>query len=118
MRAERFGSYSTAVTVPDTPSLLRLKSISRSSRLLPPPRWRVVIRPWLLRPPERMSDTVSDFSGRFFVISSKVYPEAPRRPGDVGLNCLIGTALYSCRLDARKELDLLTGLEGHDRLFP
>ena len=36
----------------------------------------------------RLRVMISDFSGFFFVISSKVKPELPRRPGDVGLNCL------------------------------
>jgi hypothetical protein len=80
----------TLATLPGTPSLSRLKSIMRSSRREPPPRWRTVIRPWLLRPAFRFSETVSDFSGAFFVTSSKVYPLIPRRPGDVGLYCFTG----------------------------
>src|SRR5437773_550278 len=50
MRAERFGSYSTAMTFPGTPVLFRLKSMIRYSRFWPPPRCRTVIFPWLLRP--------------------------------------------------------------------
>src|SRR5579884_890229 len=90
MRAERLGSYSIAATLAGTPNLLRLKSIMRYARLAPPPRWRVVIRPWLLRPACFLSLTVSDFSGLVLVISSKVETDMPRRPGDVGLYCLIG----------------------------
>src|SRR5438270_12635788 len=96
MREERFGSYSIAATRPGTPVLFRLKSMIRYSRLGPPPRCRTVIRPWLLRPALFMSETVSDFSGRFFVISSHVYSLAPRLPGDVGLYCLLGTAVCPC----------------------
>ena len=51
MFAERFGSYSIAATFAGTPSFVRLKSISRKRRLCPPPLWRVVMRPLLLRPP-------------------------------------------------------------------
>src|SRR4051812_36678704 len=96
MRAERFGSYSIAATRPGTPGLLRLKSIIRRRRLCPPPRCRDVTLPRLLRPALLLSATVSDFSGVVFVISSKVEPDIPRRPGDVGLYCLIGilSSLY------------------------
>src|SRR5690242_12269310 len=93
MRAERFGSYSIAATRAGTPSLLRLKSIKRYARLAPPPRWRVVILPWLLRPACLLSLTTSDFSGRVLVISSNVDTDIPRRPGDVGRYCLIGISL-------------------------
>jgi hypothetical protein len=46
------------------------------------------LRPDFLFPRE----TTSDFSGRFFVISVKVWPLALRRPGEVGLNCFMGMA--------------------------
>ncbi len=41
----RLGSYSMAATLPGTPNLSRLKSMRRSIRLAPPPRWRTVTRP-------------------------------------------------------------------------
>src|SRR3989337_968083 len=49
-RAVRFGSYSIAATLPGMPSLSRLKSIIRRFWREPPPRWRVVMTPRLLRP--------------------------------------------------------------------
>ena len=39
---------------PESPSWLRLKSIRRRRRLCPPPRWREVMRPRLLRPPDAL----------------------------------------------------------------
>src|ERR1044072_9613118 len=57
----------------------------RYARLWPPPWWRVVIRPWLLRPPFLGSGRVSDFSGVVRVISTKSATDEPRRPGVVGL---------------------------------
>jgi large subunit ribosomal protein L2 len=71
VRAERFGSYSMCATFAGTPSLRRLKSILRYSRLAPPPRWREVLRPCALRPPDFLSPSTSDFSGRSRVISAK-----------------------------------------------
>src|SRR6187431_728436 len=61
----------------------------RYARLWPPPWCRVVIRPWLLRPPFLGSGRVSDFSGVVRVISTKSATEEPRRPGVVGLYFLI-----------------------------
>src|SRR5436190_19962962 len=90
MRALRFGSYSMAMTLPWTPILLRFQSMMRYRRLWPPPRWRVVMRPLLLRPAVFRSGSVSDFSGRFLVTSSKVDTDMPRRPGEVGLYVLTG----------------------------
>ena len=52
---------------------------------LPTPWCRVVIRPWLLRPPFLGSGWISDFSGVVRVISTKSATEEPRRPGVVGL---------------------------------
>ena len=63
MRADRFGSYSIAATLAGTPSLSRLQSMMRSLCLWPPPRCRVVMRPYTLRPPVDLSGAVSDFSG-------------------------------------------------------
>jgi hypothetical protein len=60
--------------------------------LCPPPWWRVVIRPLLLRPPFFVSFSVSDFSGFDFVTSSKVETDMKRRPGLVGLYLRIAMA--------------------------
>src|SRR5436190_23080786 len=91
MYDDRFGSYSIAATFAGTPSLrLRLKSIRRYRRLAPPPRWRAVLRPLALRPPDFVSPSTSDFSGDFFVISAKSAYETNRRPGDVGFGLRMG----------------------------
>src|SRR6266540_1422111 len=112
MRADRFGSYSMEATLPGTPVLSRRKSIRRRRRLAPPPRWRTVIRPWLFRPAWRRRGATRDFWGFERVISSKLCPLAPRRPGEVGLYCLIGT------LDALEQLDLVAGGERDYGLLP
>jgi hypothetical protein len=62
MCAERFGSYSTRSTVAAMPSLSRLKSMIRNLLLCPPPLWRVVRRPLLLRAPVEFWLTVRDGS--------------------------------------------------------
>src|SRR5687768_8534740 len=99
MRAERLGSYSRALMRPTTPSLLRLKSMMRYSRLWPPPRLRIVIRPWLLRPAFFFSGSVSDFSGRFFASPSVFRTVIDRRAGLVGLNVLTAMVrIDDCRL--------------------
>src|ERR1700730_2467395 len=90
MYAERFGSYSIAATFALTPSLRRLKSILRYSRLAPPPRWRAVLRPFALRPPVFVSPSTRDFSGVERVTSAKSGDETNRRPGEVGLGLRIG----------------------------
>src|SRR4030042_3449308 len=112
MRAERLGSYSMAATLPGTPKLFRLKSMMRNWRLAPPPRWRTVTRPWALRPAFLLRGTVRAFSGLCLVISSKVWPVAPRRPGEVGLYCLMPI------LHALEQLDLIARRQGHDGLLP
>src|SRR3954453_23627727 len=93
MRAERFGSYSIAATLAGTPSLTRLKSMMRYWRLWPPPWWRVVMRPLLLRPPVLLSGSTSDFSGAFLVTSSNEETAMKRRPGLVGLYFLTAIRL-------------------------
>src|SRR6187455_2233397 len=98
MRAVRLGSYSMCATLAGTPSLSwRRKSMTRYARLWPPPIWRVVIRPALLRPPLLPSGRTSDFSGVVLVTSTKSATDEPRRPGVVGLYlriamsvCLLG----------------------------
>jgi hypothetical protein len=53
--------------------------------LLPPPRCRVVIFPWLLRPACFCSRSVNGLYGRSVVTSSNDATVMPRRPGEVGL---------------------------------
>src|SRR5690606_25177742 len=91
----RFGSYSIVATLPTTPSLFRLKSMMRYLRLCPPPWWRTVILPWLLRPAFLKSGASSVFSGWLAVISSNVETDIARRAGEVGLYFLIGTCFPS-----------------------
>src|SRR5919198_3438631 len=90
MYAERFGSYSIAATFAGTPSLRRLKSTLRYRRLAPPPRWREVLRPLALRPPDFLRPSTRLFSGSLFVISAKSGYVEKRRPGLVGLGLRIG----------------------------
>src|SRR3954467_6979043 len=90
MYAVRFGSYSIAATRAGTPSLERLKSTLRYRRLAPPPRWREVLRPLELRPPDFLRPSTRVFSGSSFVISEKSGYETNRRPGLVGLGLRIG----------------------------
>src|SRR5919206_558870 len=85
MYADRLGSYSIAATLAGMPSFRRLKSILRYRRLAPPPRWRAVLRPRALRPPDFLSPSTSDFSGSSRVISAKSGYVEKRRPGLVGL---------------------------------
>ena len=85
MRAVRFGSYSIERSRAGMPILSRFQSMIRYMRLWPPPRWRTVMRPWLLRPAVLLSGSVSASRGLVFVISSNVETVMPRRPGEVGL---------------------------------
>src|SRR4051794_22303427 len=90
MCAVRFGSYSIAATRPGTPSLVRLKSMRRYRRFAPPPRWREVMRPCVLRPPDLRRPSVRLRSGSFFASSGFCAQVAKRRPGEVGLWRLMG----------------------------
>src|SRR5687768_12556191 len=98
------------------PSLsFRRKSISRYARLWPPPWWRVVTRPWTLRPPLLCSGRTSDFSGESRVISAKSATLEPRRPGVVGLYLRIPMVAPSAR-PAAEDVDRVALLgERHDR---
>src|ERR1700751_5417870 len=119
MYAERLGSYSIAATFAGTPSLRRLKSTLRYSRLAPPPRWREVLRPLLLRPPDFLRPSTRVFSGSVFVISEKSGYETKRRPALVGLGLRIGMRL--ALLEAGEALEDRDGLAlAHldDRLLP
>src|SRR5438046_9945765 len=97
MYAERLGSYSMCATFAGTPSLRRLKSILRYRRLAPPPRWREVLRPLLLRPPDLLRPSVSDFSGSSRVTSATSGYVANRRPGVVGLRLRMAVATSPSR---------------------
>src|SRR5690606_9129283 len=115
MRAVRLGSYSMCATLALTPSLsLRRKSMTRYWRLCPPPMWRVVMRPVLLRPPDFGSGLTSDFSGVDRVISTKSATLAPRRPGVVGLYLRMDMSASCALADSREDVDR-AGLEGDDR---
>src|SRR3954454_10412650 len=93
----RLGSYSIAATLAGMSSLRRLKSMRRYRRLAPPPRWREVLRPWALRPPDFLSPSTRDFSGSPLVISAKSGYVAKRRPGLVGFGLRIGIGRYPSR---------------------
>src|SRR3954449_9861340 len=91
MYAVRFGSYSIAATRAGTPSFWRLKSTRRYRRLAPPPRWREVMRPRVLRPPDFLRPSVRLRSGAFLVSSERSCQVAKRLPGEVGLWRFTGT---------------------------
>src|SRR5689334_14293131 len=107
-------------TLAGTPSLSPLrKSITRYCRLWPPPLWRVVMRPYTLRPAFFGSGRSSDFSGSLRVISAKSETLAPRRPGVVGLYlrmAIVGSRLsFPSASAAAEQRDLVAGADGHDR---
>src|ERR1700736_1575979 len=93
MRALRLGSYSTAATFAGTPSFWRRKSIRRYAFLWPPPRWRTVMLPVLLRPLCFLRCSTRERSGLPRVTSSNVLTDMKRRPGLVGLYFLTGIRL-------------------------
>src|SRR2546425_11604521 len=96
---------------PGMPNLSRRKSMRRYCRLWPPPRYRAVMWPLLLRPPLPLSGSSSDFSGVVFVISSKSETERNRVAGVTGLNCRMP-------ISALEHRDRITLFEHDDRLFP
>src|SRR3954452_17840774 len=119
MYAERLGSYSMAATLAGTPSLWRLKSTLRDRRLAPPPRWRAVLRPWALRPPDLVRPSTSPFSGSLRVTSAKSGYVEKRRPGLVGLGLRIGMLrLLLEALQALEDRDLVARAHLDDRLLP
>ena len=87
----------------------------------PPPWCRVVIRPWLLRPPFLGSGRTSDFSGVDRVISTKSATREPRRPGVVGLYLRMPMVLSPRSSSARsgdrtsEDVDALALGEADDR---
>src|SRR5271157_567710 len=94
MRAERFGSYSIVATRPGTPNFSRLKSMSRSFCLWPPPWWRIVMSPALRRPPVRCLTSSSGLYGLFVVRSSLASVVLKRSVDVIGLYVLI--AIVAC----------------------
>src|SRR5271154_99038 len=112
MRALRLGSYSMAATRAGTPSLLRRKSMIRYCCLWPPPRWRAVLRPWLLRPPVDGLGESSDFSGRSRGISAKSDTVWKRRPALVGLR--ERSAMVGPGPSVLEQVDRVTRCEGDD----
>src|SRR5665213_479606 len=112
MRALRLGSYSMVATLAGIPSLSRLKSMIRYCCLCPPPRWRAVLRPWLLRPPVRGLGASSDFSGRSVVSSAKSETVWNRRPALVGLR--ERNAMGCPGLSVLEQVDRVTRGEGDD----
>src|SRR5438309_10015818 len=111
MRAVRFGSYSIAATLAGTANFSRRKSMRRYCRLWPPPRYRDVMWPLLLRPPVPRFGSSSDFSGVVFVISPKSDTERNRVAGVTGLNCRMP-------MSALEHLDRVALFEGYDSLLP
>src|SRR5512133_832751 len=111
MRALRFGSYSISATRPGIPNLLRLKSMIRYCRLCPPPRWRDVTCPWLLRPPVPLIGSSRDFSGVARVTSSNPETERKRVPAVMGRTCRL-------LISALEHGDRVAVLERDDRLLP
>src|SRR5215208_7159169 len=119
MYAVRLGSYSIAATLAGMPSRRRLKSTLRYRRLAPPPRWRDVLRPLTLRPPDFLRPSTSVFSGVDFVISAKSEYVTKRRPGLVGLGLRIGIGLALLEaLEALEDRDGVALAHLHDRLLP
>ena len=62
--------------------------------MAPPPRCREVMRPWVLRPPDLVRPSVSDFSELERVTSARSDHDENRRPGEVGL-CFLTATTYS-----------------------
>src|SRR3954469_8555253 len=119
MYAVRLGSYSMAATLAGIPSRRRLKSTLRYRRLAPPPRWRDVLRPVALRPPDFLRPSTSVRSGSVFVISAKSGYETKRRPGEVGFGLRTGMGLRLLEaLEALEDRDGLTRRHLHDCLLP
>src|SRR3989338_8306474 len=86
IREERLGSYSIANTSASISIRSRLKSIKRYIRLCPPPRNRVVMRPYIFRPPDFFKGFNKDFSGLDLVISAKSEMTVCLNQFVVGLN--------------------------------
>src|SRR5687768_7692176 len=95
------------------PSLLRRKSTMRRWCLWPPPWWRMVTRPWLLRPLPLDCCTVSGQCGSPLCSSGVTTLTSARRPGEVGLTFTRGISLLRGR-----EVDFLAFGKAHVGLLP
>ena len=84
MFALRLGSYWMLLTVAGMPSLLRLKSMTRYLRLLPPPMWRTVILPALFLPPDLALRLVAR---ELFLVVGNGHETARRGGGFISLDC-------------------------------
>src|SRR5208282_2461392 len=117
MNALRFGSYSSLCTTANTPNLRRLKSIARYDCLCPPPRNRLVMWPWLLRPPVLDLPSVRPLTGLPFHRSERSISTVPRRLAVTGLKFLIGMAVRPRLRQHVGEVDRLTRFEPDERLL-
>src|SRR5688572_33307364 len=97
------------------PSLLRRKSTMRRWCLWPPPWWRMVTRPWLLRPLPLDCCTVSGQCGAPLCSSGVTTLTSARRPGEVGFTLMSGIASGPFRCG---EIDFLARGEAHVGLLP
>src|SRR5262252_5681988 len=73
---------------------------------------RLVIRPWLLRPPVPILPSVSALTGLPFHSSERLIRTVPRRLAVTGLNC---RSAILC--EARGEIDRLAGGQLHECLL-
>src|SRR5574338_325425 len=78
--------------------------------------WRVVMRPWLLRPPVLPCFSTRAACGAPLCRSGVITRTALRRPGEVGLNFINGIGLSSGL--GRRDVDRLAIGQGHVRLAP
>src|SRR6266568_364861 len=78
----------------------------------------MVSRPRLFRPPVRFFGRSSDFSGFVLVISAKSATEPKRRPGEVGLYCLMGITLHPFERRPENAAQRLPLPEGDKRFLP
>src|SRR4051812_11250532 len=114
MKADRLGSYSRRSTVAGMSHLRRLKSTRRYRRLAPPPRKRTATRPPPPRPPDLVRPSTRDLIGRPLWSSLRSTRTRPRRPGEVGLNCL---SAIPDPLETGGDVDGLAFGQRHDRLL-
>src|ERR1700690_3470061 len=111
MNAVRFGSYSSRSTVAGTLNFRRLKSTMRYDCLWPPPRNRLVMRPWLLRPPEECCPSVRTLTGLPLHSSLRSTRMVPRRLAVTGLKCFSAIAATPGSGEAGGQVDGLTRRE-------
>src|SRR6185437_8432473 len=88
------------------------KSTLRYSFLAPPPRKLTAMRPPPPRPPVLVRPSIRLFSGLPLWSSCLSTSTRPRRPGEVGLNCL-----SAMTLEPRRDVDGLAFGQGDDGLL-